>query len=384
MPGRRAKASKAAQASASSGASAKKRSKRKRGKKRVGGPAAVGGTISLPAAFSAKTAAPHEATLRLHAEELWVSNVGVDTAVHAVTFVPGASGLPQLDVEGGRWDLYKIVSCEVLYKPTVGTTANGTVTVAVDYDSVRVPATPAALAGIQPLLRGQVFQPSAVRVEPSRANKQIWLRTSNGLATDTAAFVAAFAASNAAVVGELWCRYLVDFTNPRVPAVAASIVQDSGGGASVRWATGSDSPVTVSASDGFVKTIVWQAGNYMLNYGPFAHEHPASEYAAAVQTWAASLSGVKVQTLFSQVQSLVVLLSAGVAAFQTASGEFSSLQLPVTPRLFTGYLAVASRLLAGDAIPALLRGPETQSLDERVKDLEFRLRQLALAPVDGF
>jgi len=112
----------------------------------------------------------------------------------------------------------------VLYKPACATTQAGRVVLAIDYDSVKTPTSVAELIPMQPQARPQAFTAASVRVDPSRANKQFWLRTANGTIGETSAFTLMWTAvlGTAAVVGEVWVRYEVEFTNPR--AVAPSFI----------------------------------------------------------------------------------------------------------------------------------------------------------------
>lgn len=181
-----------------------------------------GPVLSVPAAYNTPTWKGKETSMEVDGEEMWVSNVASASVGTVSTdfFLPGKSGMPLLDQYGAMFDLYRIVSCKIMYKPACGTQTAGRVVAAIDYDAATQPASSADVDVITPQVRPQLFQPAEMPVDVNKANKAMWLRTFDGV-TALSAFAVSFYATTSAPttsVGEIWCRYRIRFTNPKRPA----------------------------------------------------------------------------------------------------------------------------------------------------------------------
>jgi hypothetical protein len=183
------------------------------------------GRVNLPLVSAPKEDRAREGNLTVKGEELWLTFGVTSTAPELRQFLPGVSKLARLDLFAQQYDLYRIVSAEVLYKSSAASTTAGRVVVAADYDSLAVPTTLGGLTPMEPQIRPPVWESDSFRIDANRANKQMWLRTSNAaIGVATSAFVLCAANLSATPnVGEVWCRYVVEFTNPRAPATVYSL-----------------------------------------------------------------------------------------------------------------------------------------------------------------
>lgn len=228
--------------------------------------------VSVGAYAVQRNGNPREGNLVLQNEELWVVNTSADATVHASSFTPGVSGLPILDAEAQRFDLYRIKSCEVIYKPSCATTQAGRIVFAIDYDTVKLPTSVSAMTPMQPQARPQAFVGATIKVDPSRANKQFWLRTANGLAGETSAFSMVYGNIGAASgAGELWCRYVVEMTNPRAVTMSMGVVQMGKDGVNLGSTTAGDrscpSCYVAPGPNASMQLQLPSPGRYFLNLG---------------------------------------------------------------------------------------------------------------------
>nr|WRQ65239.1 structural protein [Tolivirales sp.] len=367
-----------------------------------------GGRYNTPAAYAVKGSKPQEANMVLRNEELWATVSG-GPVLYVQTFLPGTSGLPILDAEAQRFDLYRIRSAKLMYKPNVGTTEAGRTVIAVDYDATQPPASVAALNSIQPQVRPQVFEPAEMRVDPSRANKQTWLRTLNAGLTVTAAFSACYnsTATASTSVGELWISYEVEFTNPRVAStsmvVGAGFPLSTGGLAHTDYTTsgklGIGAPAAPelantpfgtyleSAASGLETRLMFWArtvGRYFVAAGTFAD---IAQRDAFVDNWEAFFTtrGVQfIRALWSPSNTAMIgwIVNITRDAFTSPNNYFSTTlaNAALNSAVFVFQLIGGEAPIEGDAlIDRPLERPETDLLVARLRALGV---QMAFAPVD--
>jgi hypothetical protein len=167
--------------------------------------------------------------IRVNYNELWRSvsgpTPGGTTSPEALRFVPGVSGLPQLDALGSLYESYRLTApVKIVFKSSSGTVNNGSVIAGVDYDARDVQLGYSSAAAKMPKFVGPIWKDHRLHVDPSRAMNKKWLfsETLNG-AFGEAAFALVYSASGGDVdgaVGEIWCEYSVEFISPRaVPLI---------------------------------------------------------------------------------------------------------------------------------------------------------------------
>jgi len=276
---------------------------------------------------------------------------------------------------------------------------------AVDYDSVRVPSTYSALAGIQPQARPQVFEPASVKIEPSRSNKQAWLRTDNGVASQTAGFVALIGASSTAAsgaVGEVWLTYVVELTNPRTPTPVYHMGGVGGAGSAgfyrftsestesnfiTSWAVNPGSPNNGTFAWG------WRApGDYLMQMAAFANRERMNTYVTALDSWLKTIGAtLKVSSYYADyVNNVVFRVIIGIESFKKALLDEGTLWTPQIPCGLTSGSTWSAvwQSLAGNQ-PLTPFPPATYTLDEpslkqglEETQLVAQLQRLGLLPPD--
>lgn len=361
----------------------------------------TGGRYGSLAAYNLPASKPREANLMLTNEELWATVTGDGgTSVIPLTFLPGSSGLSILDAEAKRFDLYRIRKCELEWRPSCAVTTAGRIVVAIDYDSYRVPTTYQGLYPIQPQMRPQVFAGGRVGVDPTRANKQMWLRTDNGANIQTSAFVAMVACTAAAAagaVGEIFCRYTVEMTNPRETTTFVSTMYGADDAETiVSYKSADDMPFkiqgrTVGSGNVVMNFRFWRPGYYMIQEAGYQAVADVQAAISTIQNWVTGLQGagnsVKFlyDTAVQSTNSLQFLLKIGQAAFNSY-GEGNFVQTPDLPPLPNDKLSAQIVALTDgntfDQNPAQTEKlPRLQESD--VQLLRKQLRDLHVLPREG-
>jgi hypothetical protein len=195
----------------------------KRPKGRKGARRGPGGGVRIPLGAAGTVSRPREETLRLNGNELWMAPTGTSTAPVNKLFLPGASGMTRLDAMAAQYDLYKVHACIVEWRTSAAATTSGRIVLAVDYDASDMPTILTQLADIQPQVRPVCWEDASVRLEPSRMMRTKWLRCNTGAVLDAVAFVLSFAQYASGSVGEVWCSYDVEFSNPKDPGIAFAV-----------------------------------------------------------------------------------------------------------------------------------------------------------------
>jgi hypothetical protein len=135
-------------------------------------------------------------------------------------FIPGTSGLPQLDALGLLYESYRLLKgVTVEYRSAAGSVNNGSFIMGVDYDGADLQTGYAAAAAMVPKAIGPITQNSQLRVDHNRAMNKKWLFSDNGSSPGEAAF--AITHSNTAdpslgSPGDIWCEYSVEFISPKI------------------------------------------------------------------------------------------------------------------------------------------------------------------------
>jgi hypothetical protein len=163
-----------------------------------------------------------EEVLRFNGEELWVTP-SADSSVHTLNFCPTATGLTRLDAIADQYDLWRIVSCELLWKSASPATQAGRMLIGCDYDPVDVPTAVAHLLAIRPIMMPLMWESDSLRLDKGRINRLRWMRCSTAASSETTGFLLAYQnGPSASSAGDIWCRYVIEFTNPKSSSVAMS------------------------------------------------------------------------------------------------------------------------------------------------------------------
>jgi hypothetical protein len=167
-------------------------------------------------------------SIHVNYKELWTSVGQSDgftpTSPPALFFVPGASGLPQLDALGSLYESYRLTGpVHVEFKSSAGSVNNGTIIAGVDYDARDIVTGFSGCAALQPRFVGSITKDHRLTVTPDRAMNKKWL-FSAGQVSGEAAFAVVYSTSSALAggPGDIWCEYTVEFISPRIPSANVS------------------------------------------------------------------------------------------------------------------------------------------------------------------
>jgi hypothetical protein len=244
-------------------------------------------------------------TLTVAGYEYWSNIPTANTSVN-LRFLPGASLLPRLDQFAALYDLYRINSVEVHYRPAVGTTANGIVHMGIDYDASDTPTTISDITVLDPSVSVTVYREARIRPEISRLQRLKWyFTTSGGTANAVAGFLCSII-SPLASSGEVWCKYDVTFTSPcRSQTLTSSFSIDE------------SIPLTIyrGSTDATVGTINRLAGTSL------------SENSGAFSTQFVDVPGV-IQAVSDTVANIGGLTTSGAAAFNLTSASQNPISMP--------------------------------------------------------
>jgi hypothetical protein len=135
-------------------------------------------------------------------------------------FTPGGSNLAHLDTMAHIYERYRIVSASVHYRPSVGATKDGTVTIAAEWDAANDPTTLKGLYICQPVANTPVSKAVTINLPAHRLMQQKYLKCTGTKAYDTTSFsIFVGGKPSAAIVpGTLWCTYHVILEGPRLAA----------------------------------------------------------------------------------------------------------------------------------------------------------------------
>lgn len=109
--------------------------------------------------------------MRVRHQEYMLSCVA-STSVTGKAFKLGSTGLTLLDSLSNAYTRYVIHSLVIEYRPVVGTATDGSIVVAVDWDSSDTAPTEAKLRAMQPQIRGPVWQPGKMALPATRLQYQ--------------------------------------------------------------------------------------------------------------------------------------------------------------------------------------------------------------------
>jgi len=134
-------------------------------------------------------------------------------------FNPGQTGMVMLDNLAAQYDQYKIRSCQIIYRPGVGTTVNGGIVAGIDYNPQTDSPTDnsfAAVAILEPKLVIPVWGEGAMTVDVARAMKgNTWRFTNNSGPSGTAFILRNNTDVTGSTYGKLWCKYTVEYCSPK-------------------------------------------------------------------------------------------------------------------------------------------------------------------------
>lgn len=165
----------------------------------------------------------NQESIHVSYRELWTSVSGTTsspTAPLALQFLPGASGLPQLDAIGSLYESYRLTApVRVEFKSSSGTINNGSIIAGVDYDGRDISTGYSAAAALMPKFVGPIWKDHSLSVEPARAMNKKWLFSQGPTTSGEAAFAVVYSATGSAgsgAVGDIWCQYSVEFISPKI------------------------------------------------------------------------------------------------------------------------------------------------------------------------
>lgn len=165
----------------------------------------------------------NQQTLRVNYRELWgpvpASTSAAGSSPAALVFLPGNSGMAQLDALGSLYESYRLTApVKVQFKSASGTINNGSMLVGIDFDARDISLGYQAVAAMNPKAVGPVFKDSQVMVDHNRAMNKKWLFSNSAVAAGEAAFAAVFSTTStqASGVGDIWCEYSVEFISPKI------------------------------------------------------------------------------------------------------------------------------------------------------------------------
>lgn len=153
-------------------------------------------------------------TQRVSMTEWWFD---VKTGVNKYDFLPGKSGLPQLDRFATIHEQYKIIRMRIQYRPSAGTSVPGNIAAGLDYQ----PQNDRCVKDIKllnPNFSGTVFTTHSLNVPVSKAMKGLlWLPTDAAQSTDQNRVAFALYTdvnSEQSPIGQVWASYVVEFSDP--------------------------------------------------------------------------------------------------------------------------------------------------------------------------
>jgi hypothetical protein len=124
-----------------------------------------------------------------------------------------------LDVYAGIFELYRVKRAALQYRTGVGTTVNGIMYVAADYDGNDYPSTVQGVAALNPIVTGPVWKDMTLNLPVTRMNKGNWMYTTANPSSvthpDLGSCCYMLAATNSSQIpGELWLDYEIEFSSP--------------------------------------------------------------------------------------------------------------------------------------------------------------------------
>jgi hypothetical protein len=223
----------------------------------------------------------NQQSIHVSYRELWhsvASNTSGSTGStpDALIFVPGASGLAQLDALGSLYESYRMTGpIHVEFKSSAGSVNNGSIIAGVDYDARDINLGYASAAAKMPKFVGSITKDHRLTVEPARAMNKKWLFSESGGSAGEPAFALIY--SNTATltggVGDIWCEYSLEFISPRINNAAlvtrtvnihpnATTYIQNGFSSGVRWGMGV-SPAAASSASNISSDIIVGSGGFV-------------------------------------------------------------------------------------------------------------------------
>lgn len=191
-----------------------RRRNRRRRRRRGVATAPVPGTSSRPATINAMGQFSGTSMRFTHEELLCTIKADTSGTVKNYDFIPRSTGLPVLDKLAAVFERYKAVAVTVFYRPIVGTTTDGAVVVACDWDALTDATTLAQLYSMSPHIRGPVYQSQSMVFPMQRLNAfQSYYMSTSAAILLKAPFSICTAAKTGSdkEVGEVWVRYTILF-----------------------------------------------------------------------------------------------------------------------------------------------------------------------------
>jgi hypothetical protein len=213
-----------------------------------------------------------EEVLRYRGTELWLTPVAATTAPTNKVFLPGVSGMTRLDAMAAQYDLYRVLACTIEWRTSAAATTSGRIVLAVDYDASDLPTTLTQLAAIQPQVRPVCWEDASLTLDTSKVMRQKWLRCNTSVLYDAVGFVLSFAQYSAGACGEVWCRYDIEFSNPKDPTIAYALLavtpntSTSATSYSIsQWSSGADRPsFNVNSAVGYAIQVAFSTPGYYV------------------------------------------------------------------------------------------------------------------------
>jgi len=178
-----------------------------------------------------------QASIIVSYRELWTPVLGgngtVATTPPPLLFLPGASGLPQLDALASLYESYRLLSgVKVEFKSAAGSVNNGSMIAGVDYDARDIVLGYSSAASMMPKFVGSITKNMQLTVDHTRAMNKKWMFSAGQAAGDAAFAVVYSNTASLSGVGDIWCEYTVEFISPKLtafPAIAVTTLIDNTG-----------------------------------------------------------------------------------------------------------------------------------------------------------
>lgn len=157
-------------------------------------------------------------TMRVSGEEQMLVGAGGDV-VKTCRFVPGISGMPQLDAYAKIFDRYRVEAITLSWVPSVGTNTGGDNVIGVDLDPRTLPAKRSGVLACVPKLMGPAWQAKTLSLPRQQLMSRRALYTYHESEKeraweDSAAFAVAQVSSATVSPGMLMVKYVVHFEGP--------------------------------------------------------------------------------------------------------------------------------------------------------------------------
>lgn len=194
----------------------------RRGRSNNSGPgnSQIPGAKPMPTQRNPRIKSGNPGVLHVSHTEYWgvvdLNGTSADKVVE-FNFMPMGSGLAHLDTLAKIYERYVVTAATVHYRPSVGTTKDGALTLGAEWDAAHAPNSLKAINVCQPNKQCAVWQACDMRLPRERLMQQKFLKCTGVKSYDSTAFtVVAGSQAQALMPGTIWLTYTVRFEGPRL------------------------------------------------------------------------------------------------------------------------------------------------------------------------